>query len=200
MKRFSHRIGALLAVALSLAALLLLLLTLTAAALSCGPAPTAGLPATPGASLDLTSSAFAPGEAIPAQYTCDGQDLSPPLQWDDPPAGTRSLALVMDDPDAGGFRHWLLYNLPAAARALPEGIPPDGELPDGSRQGQNGWGKLGYGGPCPPSGTHRYSFRLYALDVVLELPAGAGLEQLYQAMDGHILARGELVGLYTRSQ
>jgi Raf kinase inhibitor-like YbhB/YbcL family protein len=176
---------------------LLSLVLLAGAVSSCGsnPAPLTAAQATP---LSLTCTDFPSGGTIPRKYGCDGEDVSPPLQWGEPPPGTRSLALVMDDPDAGGFRHWVLYNLPAAARSLPEAVPPDGELPDGTRQGKNGWDKLGYGGPCPPKGTHRYSFRLYALDILLELPAGASLGDLYQAMQGHVLAEGELVGVYTR--
>ncbi|MGB9879525.1 MAG: YbhB/YbcL family Raf kinase inhibitor-like protein, partial [Anaerolineae bacterium] len=119
-------------------------------------------------------------------------------QWSEPPPGTKSFALIVDDPDARGWVHWLLYNLPARARILPEAVPASAELPDGSRQGRNSWGKLQYGGPCPPSGTHRYSFRLYALDTVLDLPAGANAATLQRAMDGHVLAQAELIGLYSR--
>jgi len=149
---------------------------------------------------ELTSTAFAHGESIPRKYTCDGEDISPPLLWGDPPQGTQSFALIADDPDApmGTWVHWVLYNLSAESRALPEAVPPDADLPDGSRHGQNSWGRLGYGGPCPPSGTHRYFFKLYALDRVLDLAAGASKEQLLQAMEGHILAQTELMGLYTR--
>jgi Raf kinase inhibitor-like YbhB/YbcL family protein len=150
---------------------------------------------------ELTSIAFAPGQPIPQKYTCDGQDISPPLQWSDPPQGTQSLALICDDPDApvGTWVHWVLYNLPAEARALPEAVPPDAELSDGSRQGKNGWGNLGYGGPCPPGGsTHRYFFKLYALDTVLDLEAGASKKQVLQAMEGHILAQTEVMGVYSR--
>ena len=149
---------------------------------------------------ELTSSAFAPGEPIPRKYTCDGEDISPPLRWGDPPQDTQSFALIADDPDApmGTFVHWVLYNLLAEARALLEAVPTDAELPDGSRHGQNSWQRLGYGGPCPPSGTHRYFFKLYALDTVLDLAAGASKEQLLQAMEGHILAQAELMGVYTR--
>lgn len=165
--------------------------------LSCGgPAPA---PSVPVGGVALTSSAFAAGAEIPRRYSCDGQDISPPLQWSEPPAGTQSFALVMDDPDASGFRHWLIYNIPGTARSLPEAVARDSQLPDGSRQGTTSWGRVGYGGPCPPSGTHRYAFRLYALDVVLDLPAGASLEQLNRAMQGHILAQAELIATYTRS-
>jgi len=149
---------------------------------------------------ELTSTAFASGEPIPLKYTCDGQDISPPLQWGDPPQNTQSFALIADDPDApvGTWVHWVLYNLPAETRALPEAVPPDAELPDGSRHGQNSWQRLDYGGPCPPSGTHRYFFKLYALDTVLDLDAGAGKKQVLRAMEGHILAQAEVMGVYTR--
>ncbi|MBI4757914.1 MAG: YbhB/YbcL family Raf kinase inhibitor-like protein [Chloroflexi bacterium] len=149
---------------------------------------------------ELASTAFAPGKPIPRKYTCDGENISPPLQWGDPPQPTRSFALIADDPDApaGTWVHWVLYNLPAGARALPEAVRSDATLPDGSRHGQNSWRRLGYGGPCPPSGTHRYFFKLYALDTVLDLAAGASKEQLLQAMKGHILAQTEVMGLYAR--
>jgi Raf kinase inhibitor-like YbhB/YbcL family protein len=151
-------------------------------------------------SFELTSTAFGAGDPIPRKYTCDGEDTSPPLQWSDPPQGTQSFAVIADDPDApmGTWVHWVLYNLPASIRALPEGVPLDANLPDGSRHGQNGWRRLGYGGPCPPGGTHRYFFKLYALDVQLDLAAGASKEELLQAMEGHILATTETMGLYTR--
>ena len=149
---------------------------------------------------ELTSTAFAAGERIPGKYTCDGEDISPPLQWSNAPGDTQSFALIADDPDApiGTWVHWVLYNLPGETRALPQAVPPDADLPDGSRHGKSSWGRLSYGGPCPPGGTHRYFFKLYALDTVLDLPAGASKEQLLQAMEGHILAQTELMGLYTR--
>jgi Raf kinase inhibitor-like YbhB/YbcL family protein len=148
--------------------------------------------------LELTSTTFAPGQPIPSKYTCNGENVSLPLRWSDPPQGTKSLALIFDDPDASGWVHWILYNLPAATRTLPEAVPPNADLPDGSRHGKNGWGRLGYGGPCPPSGTHRYVFKLYALDTVLGLSSGADKSQLLQAMQGHILAQTELMGTYKR--
>jgi Raf kinase inhibitor-like YbhB/YbcL family protein len=164
----------------------------------CGPGPSPT--AIPEMAFKLTSTAFAHEEPIPQKYTCDGEDISPPLQWSDPPQGTQSLALICDDPDApiGTWVHWVLYNLPAEARALPEGVPSDAELPDGSRHGENSWRRLDYGGPCPPSGTHRYFFRLYALDTVLDLESGEGKKQVLQAMEGHILAQAELMGVYSR--
>ncbi len=151
-------------------------------------------------SFELTSTAFAHGEKIPARFTCDGDDVSPALQWTDPPQGTQSFALICDDPDApmGTWVHWVLYNLPGDARALAEAFPSDADLPDGSRHGQNSWKRPGYGGPCPPSGTHRYFFKLYALDTVLDLMAGASKQQLLDAMEGHVLAQAELMGVYAR--
>ena len=149
---------------------------------------------------ELTSFAFAAGESIPPKYTCDGQDISPPLEWSAPPAGIQSFALICDDPDApvGTWIHWVLFNLPAEARALPEAVPADADLADGGRHGENSWRRLGYGGPCPPGGTHRYFFKLYALDTVLDLDAGAGKKQVLRAMEGHILAQAELMGTYSR--
>ena len=148
----------------------------------------------------LSSPAFKPGDMIPAPYTCDGQDLSPPLQWAPPPSGTKSLALVSDDPDAPGgtWVHWIVYNLPPSLRVLPEAFPPNEELPDGTRQGLTSFGRTGYGGPCPPSGTHRYVFTLYALDVVLALPPRSSARQLDEAIKGHVLAQAELMGTYRR--
>jgi Raf kinase inhibitor-like YbhB/YbcL family protein len=149
---------------------------------------------------ELTSSAFAAGGSIPSRYTCDGEDISPPLAWTDPPQGTQSFALICDDPDApvGTWVHWVLYNLPAETQTLPGAVPPDADLPGGGQHGENSWRRLGYGGPCPPSGTHRYFFKLYALDTVLDLAAGAGKKQLLRAMEGHILAQAELMGVYAR--
>jgi len=151
-------------------------------------------------SFKMTSPAFAQGEPIPQKYACNGQEVSPPLQWDDVPQTTQSLALIMDDPDApaGTWVHWVLYNLPAGTRALSENIPPDISLPDGSRHGKNSWGRFGYGGPCPPSGVHRYFFKLYALDIKPDLPAGASKEQLLATMEGHILGQAEVMGTYSK--
>ncbi len=153
------------------------------------------------AALLLTSSAFQEGESIPRQYTDDGANVSPPLAWSEPPTGTRSLALICDDPDAprGTWVHWVLFNLPADLRELPENVPSDAVLENEARQGRNDFGKLGYGGPAPPRGKpHRYFFKLYALDVVLPLTAGASKAQLLEAMKGHILAEGQLMGKYQR--
>jgi len=148
----------------------------------------------------LSSTVFAEGNPIPQKYSCDGDDISPPMQWTDPPEGTMSFALIADDPDApvGTWVHWVLYNLPANINSLPEAFPSDADLADGSKNGENSWRRLGYGGPCPPSGTHRYFFKLYALDLILDMTAGATKEQLLQAMEGHILAETELMGTYTR--
>ncbi len=151
-------------------------------------------------SIQLTSSAFENGKPIPVKYSCKGEDVSPPLAWGEPPAQTQSFALVMDDPDApvGVWDHWVLYNIPASARSLPEALPDDERLSDGSLHGKNSWGRLGYGGPCPPSGTHRYFFKLYALDTTLDLNPGATKSQLLKAMQGHILAQGELMGTFSK--
>jgi len=150
--------------------------------------------------MELKSRAFAQGAAIPARHTCDGPDLSPPIEWSDPPASAKSFALISDDPDAPGgtWVHWVVWNIPSGARALPEGVPQKASLPDGTTQGTNDFDRVGYGGPCPPSGTHRYFFRLYALDAALSLPPSAGKDDLEKAMKGHIIARAELMGKYAR--
>ncbi len=152
-------------------------------------------------SMELTSTAFQPGGTIPKQYTGDGADRSPPLGWSEPPAGTKSLALICDDPDAprGTWVHWVLFNLPGQARDLAEGVPTTDTLGDGAKQGKNDFGHIGYGGPAPPKGKpHRYFFKLYALDVAVDLPPGATKAQLLEAMKGHTLAEGQLVGTYGR--
>lgn len=151
--------------------------------------------------ITLTSSAFEEGGAIPSKYTCDGADVSPPLSWAGVPEGTESLALISDDPDApmGTWVHWVLFNLPPDATELAENIPPGLTLPNGARQGETDFGRIEYGGPCPPGGTHRYYFRLYALDVMLDLDAGATKAELVDAMEGHVLDEGELMGTYKRS-
>ncbi len=150
----------------------------------------------------LTSPAFKNGETIPAEYTCDGKDISPSLQWSDAPAGTKSFAVISDDPDAPGgtWVHWVIYNIPAGVRELKKGFPADKKLPDGTLQGTNDFQNIGYGGPCPPSGTHRYYFKLYVLDSVLALAPGATKNQLEQAMKDHILAEAQLMGLYRRAR
>jgi Raf kinase inhibitor-like YbhB/YbcL family protein len=151
--------------------------------------------------LNLASASFESGATIPAKYTCDGAGNSPELKWTSAPPGTQSLALIVIDPDApiGDFVHWILYNVPAASRELPEGLPAQEQLADGALQGRNDFGKIGYGGPCPPgSSPHRYVFRLYALDAGLNLPAGATRAQVEKAMASHILAHGEITGRYQR--
>lgn len=147
-------------------------------------------------SLQLTSDAFANGQSIPAKFSCVGKNISPALAWTEPPAGTQSFALIVDDPDAPGgtWVHWVLYNIPADVRNLPESFSAQ----DPVSVGKNSWGKLSYGGPCPPSGTHRYYFKLYALDSTLSLSPGASKEQLLKAMEGHILAQSELMGTFSK--
>lgn len=145
--------------------------------------------------LTLTSPAFGEGERIPARYTCDGADEPPPLTWTDIPTGVATYALVMDDPDAPGqtWVHWVLFNIPEDIREL-----PDGETSSAGVGGENSWGDIGYGGPCPPDGEHRYFFKLYALDVELDLAAGADKDALLGAIEGHVLAQGQLMGTYER--
>ena len=154
-----------------------------------------------GQTMNLTSTSFQEGSRIPVKFTCNGAGVSPQLAWSAPPAGTASYALIVTDPDAPRrtFVHWVLYGLPAVAQALPEGVLGLGQLVDGGRQGRNDFGDLGYGGPCPPPGSpHHYIFTLYALDAKLNLPVGATRAQVEAAMQGHILARGEMVALYQR--
>jgi Raf kinase inhibitor-like YbhB/YbcL family protein len=151
--------------------------------------------------LELTSTAFRTGEAIPRPYTGDGRNASPPLQWRDPPADTRSFALVCEDPDAprGTFTHWVVFNLPPESRELSEGVPAEATLPNGTKQGSNDFGKVGYGGPAPPPGKpHRYFFKLYALDRTLELQPRATRAQLLAAVKGHVLGEADLMGTYKR--
>ena len=152
----------------------------------------------------LTSPAFAEGGEIPTRYTCEGQDVSPPLAWSGAPNGTKSFALVVDDPDAPDPRaprmrwvHWVLHNLPSTITELPEGVMLEA-LPTGTKEGQNDWKRTGYGGPCPPVGRHRYFHRLYALDTVLPDLRTPTRAQLEQAMEGHVLARAELIGTYQK--
>ena len=147
----------------------------------------------------IKSSAFAQGQSIPAAYSCDGKGTTPPLSWSGAPAGTNSFALIMDDPDApsGTFVHWVIYNIPASSTGLPEGMPKDAMLADGTVQGPNSARRVGYTPPCPPGGTHRYFFKLYALDAIVKLP-NAAKDELLAAVQGHVLAQGELMGTYTR--
>lgn len=149
--------------------------------------------------LTLTSEAFPHGSEIPASHTCEGADTSPPLAWTGLPAGAKSLALIVDDPDAPQMTwvHWVLYNIPPATTGLAGGVSP-AALPAGTRQGANDWHKTGYGGPCPPVGRHRYLFKLYALDVVLPDLGKASKATLEKAMHGHVLAQAELAGTYKK--
>lgn len=170
--------------------------------LGCGGAPDVEIPET-SQPMQLQSAAFSAESTIPQKYTCDGQDMSPPLSWDAPPEGTQSLTLMADDPDAPSsstFTHWLVYNLPPDVRSLPEDIPEKDTLSSGAVQGKNDFGHIGFGGPCPPNGTHRYFFKLYALDTTLDLQPGASKEEVVTAMNGHILGQAELMGTYSRWQ
>lgn len=150
----------------------------------------------------LTSSAFETESSIPQQFSCEGRNMSPELSWSNAPAGTKSFALIMHDPDApkeGGYTHWLVYNIPAGVNHLPENIPNQDKLNGGGFQGKNDSGKYGYTGPCPPSGTHRYYFRLYALDSELDSRAGADKASFEKAIEGHVLAKAELLGRFRRN-
>ena len=144
--------------------------------------------------MKLTSSAFQHNAQIPSEFTCDGSDLSPPLSISDVPANAKSLVLISDDPDApvGTWDHWVVFNIPASTKEIPKGAEPKGN------GGKNSWGRTDYGGPCPPSGTHRYFFKLYALDTILNLPQGATKKDIENAMQGHIIAKTELMGTYKR--
>ncbi len=150
--------------------------------------------------MKITSSAFTEGAMIPRRYTCDAENVSPPLQWADAPAGVKTFALIADDPDApaGTWIHWVAFNLPANSAGLPEGVKPQANVEGGGTQGTNSFRKIGYGGPCPPSGTHRYYFRLYALDSALSLKSDAGAREVQAAMKGHVLAEADLMGRYKR--
>ena len=150
--------------------------------------------------IKITSTAFQDGAAIPTRYTCDGAGVSPPLAWSGIPADAKSIAVVCEDPDAprGTFIHWVLFNLPANVGSLPENVPTQKMLANGAMQGTNGARKIGYTPPCPPSGTHRYIFKVYALDAMLDLQSDATRADLTKAMEGHILAEGQLMGKYSR--
>jgi Raf kinase inhibitor-like YbhB/YbcL family protein len=156
--------------------------------------------------ISITSSAFGHGQEIPTQYTCEGEDRSPPLSWSSLPEGAKSLALIVDDPDAPDpaapkrvWVHWVLYDIPPTATALEEAVTTDG-LPAGTKQGKNDWDRVGYGGPCPPIGRHRYFHKLYALDVELGDLGEPTRQALERAMKGHVLAAGELVGTYEKNK
>jgi hypothetical protein len=152
-------------------------------------------------SFKLSSTFFVPGGMIPKQFTCDGTDVSPALEWSGAPKNTKSFSLIADDPDApvGTWVHWVLYDLPADAKQLAEGVPKDEQLANGARQGRNDFRRMGYGGPCPPPGpAHRYFFKLNALDALLNLKAGGSKAEVEKAMAGHILAQATLMGRYQR--
>jgi Raf kinase inhibitor-like YbhB/YbcL family protein len=150
--------------------------------------------------LAVTSTAFGAIQNIPKSYTCDGADISPPLAWGTVPNNSKSIVVICDDPDAsvGTWVHWVCYDIPPVVDSLPEAVPASDTLSCGGKQGKNDFGKPGYGGPCPPSGTHRYFFKVYALDMALNLPSGKTKREIEKAMKGHILASGELVGKYSR--
>jgi len=155
----------------------------------------------PAQTFKLETTAFTPGGDIPTRYTCQGADVSPALTWTDPPAGTKSFVLIADDPDApiGTFVHWVVYDLPATAQRLPEAIAGNDEMGGGGRQGVNDFRMSGYAGPCPPPGKyHRYFFRLYAVDKVLNLKGGATRREVDRAMQGHVLAQAEVMGRFRR--
>ena len=149
--------------------------------------------------MEILSPVFAHNEMIPSRFTCDGEDVSPPLQWKNAPPDTKSFALIMDDPDApiGTWVHWVLFNIPADVDHLVEGIE---NLPGNTKHGLNSWRRTDYGGPCPPGGTHRYVFTLYALDCELAFDAGITKKKLLNAIEGHIISTCELIGLYKRSK
>ena len=150
--------------------------------------------------MQLTSEAFEQDRPIPRKYSCDGSDVSPPLSWSGAPGATATFVLTCDDPDAPGgtFVHWLYYNIPAKAERLPEGVPNDPQPSPGGMQGKNSFGKVGYGGPCPPGGTHRYFFTLYALDIQLDVSPGLDKQELLNTIDGHVLGKAQLMGTYER--
>jgi Raf kinase inhibitor-like YbhB/YbcL family protein len=150
--------------------------------------------------ITMKSSAFQDGQMIPAKYTCDGKNVSPPLKWGPVPDATMSIAVICEDPDAprGVWDRWVMWNIPAKRQELEENIPKIDELPDGVRQGVNSNGQIGYTGPYPPSGTHRYYFRLYALDKMLDLAGEVSKENLLDAMNGHVIAEGSIMGTYQR--
>ncbi len=150
--------------------------------------------------MKILSPAFQHEGMIPDKFSCKGQDISPPLKWENAPAGTKSFVLICDDPDApvGTWDHWLLFNIPASVSDLQEGAPAQAELVNGARHGKNSWGRKDYGGPCPPGGAHRYFFNFYALDTLLDLKPGVSKKELMNAMQGHILAQTELMGKFKR--
>ena len=153
-------------------------------------------------SFHITSPAFTDGEPIPVRYSGFDKNVSPPLRWSDPPPGTKSFVLLMDDPDApkGAWVHWVLYHIPAYERSMHEGLPAKPILSDGSRQGKNSSQRIGYSGPHPPEGRHHYYFKLYALNTMPDLAAGATKEQVWRAIKGHVLAETKLMGTYSQEK
>jgi Raf kinase inhibitor-like YbhB/YbcL family protein len=166
--------------------------------IACVPAACASSGAT--GKIEIKSSAFQERGAIPGIYTCKGKSISPPLSWSGVPTGTASLALIMDDPDAprGTYVHWVVFNLPPDSKELPQAVPAGAKLDNGASQGVGTSGKNGYIGPCPPSGTHRYFVKIYALDKKMDLRSGATKSQLLKAMQGHIISLGQLMGTFSR--
>ena len=150
--------------------------------------------------MEIKSSSFQEGDMIPAKYTCDGQNISPPLAWNGAPADTKSFAVICDDPDApaGTWVHWVIFDIPASINGLPESVPRRDEVPGLGKSGKNTSQHYGYDGPCPPGGTHRYYFKLYALDALLNLNAGLSKEALLKTMKGHVLAEAQVMGRYKR--
>lgn len=186
--RATHRIAFALAVGAALATVL------AASAVIMQPPPV-------GKQMQLTSAAFKNGESIPEQYTCEGKNISPPLAWTGAPAGTRSFVLIVDDPDAphGVWTHWVVFDLPANTTELPEDTPKSQSITGNAKQGTNDFKQVGYGGPCPPPGKpHRYFFKLFALDTMLDLKPGSSKTQIEAAIAQHVLAQGQLVGTYQR--
>lgn len=153
--------------------------------------------------IKISSSAFKDGDLIPSRYTCDGENISPPLNWSKPDERIKSFTIIADDPDApsGDFVHWLVYNIPANINEFPENMTPARNISIGVKMGKNDFGKTGYGGPCPPSGTHRYFFKIFGLDTILHLEEiGLNKKQLLKAIEGHIIADGCLIGKYNRKR
>jgi Raf kinase inhibitor-like YbhB/YbcL family protein len=151
--------------------------------------------------MEIKSSVFKEGMVIPTKYTCDNIDVSPPLEWSMVPSGTKTFALICDDPDAPGktWVHWVVFNIPGNLRELPENVPKTETLNNGARQGKTDFGSIGYGGPCPPGGTHRYYFKIYALDKEIDSKPAITKKELLIAMEGHILEEGQLMGRYKRT-
>ena len=165
-------------------------------------APGAGAKGDTTMEIKVTSPAFKEGEFIPKKFTCDGENLSPAIDWSEIPSSAKCLALICDDPDAprGTWVHWVIFNIPVGTKGLPENFPHKSTLPDGSRQGINDSHEIGFDGPCPPGGVHRYFFKVYALDKPVNLESGATKAQLLRAMEGHVVGEGALMGRYKRQE